>query len=299
MRVSLAALFCLAFLVSGAASPAAADTGTATVRVVTSPPLGSGTFRFSGTPSGELTLSGAEGSMSASGLAAGSYNATLVRTDPAAVDGGYQLTSVTCDDDDSTGGVLSRRAKFEIADGESVSCTFLLTKTPEEPRDSTEPGEPGSTPSATPGAGPSGTAPSEEPSAVPGGTVTEGSCVCPKEGPWTINNLPGQMSCTGAANITMPLTPSTQRGTLTIQNGCNTIIGESLSEDDATLVMQRLPGCGYQGTIGGSQGGIPMTIEFNWTVNSETSISGDLYSQASEQGMTCTMTRNYNMNAAN
>lgn len=289
MKLSLALLSPVMLFMFTALTAQADASGSATVQVVTEPALGSGTFRFSGTPSGELNLTGVAGSLSASGLAAGSYNATLTRTDPAAVQAGYELVSVTCNDSDSKGGVLSRRATFEIADGESVTCTFLLTKVPEQTPQSDGPDS-----DADPSDEPDSNA---DPDGSPGGLF--GACICPREGPWTINNLPGQMACTGAANITMPLAPSTQSGNLEIRDGCNTIIGTGVSEDDATLVMQRQSDCGYQGTVGGSQDGIPMTIEFKWTVNSETQIVGDLGSTVSQQGMTCNMSRNYNMNAAN
>jgi len=136
----------------------------------------------------------------------------------------------------------------------------------------------------------------------PGRTVTctfrlaaQLACICPQEGRWTGRNLPGQMVCTGAMNMTMPLKPSQAKGMLEVKDGCDTLVGTGLSEDEATLVMHRTDNCGYRGTVGGSQDGIPMTIEFNWTVENDRRITGNLHSTVSHQGMTCNMSRNYEL----
>jgi hypothetical protein len=59
--------------------------------------------------------------------------------------------------------------------------------------------------------------------------------------------------------------------------------------------MRLTPDCGYRGTVGGSQDGIPMTIEFVWQVRDEKRISGSLSSSVSQQGMTCNMSRTYEL----
>ena len=56
----------------------------------------------------------------------------LPRTEPYAVTesnaAGYRLTSITCNDGDSTGAVSSRTASIRVAAGETVRCTFVNTK---------------------------------------------------------------------------------------------------------------------------------------------------------------------------
>jgi hypothetical protein len=126
-----------------------------------------------------------------------------------------------------------------------------------------------------------------------------GDCICPREGPWNVNNLPGQMVCTGSHSMTVPLTPSTGAGTFMIEDNCNTITASGLSEDEATMVMHRTNACGYQGTVGGNQDGIPMTIDFNWSVVSDKEIVGSLHSVVSQQGMTCIMSRDFELDFAN
>jgi len=139
----------------------------------------------------------------------------------------------------------------------------------------------------------------------PGKTVTctfmlaaGGACICPKEGIWNANNLPGQMACTGAMTMTLPLAPSSMSGTFKIENGCETVVAAGFSEDEAPLVMHRNSNCGYQGSVGGEQDGIPMTIDFVWSVTSDEAIVGSLHSEVSQQGMTCVMSRDFELDFA-
>jgi hypothetical protein len=62
--------------------------------------------------------------------------------------------------------------------------------------------------------------------------------------------------------------------------------------------MHRTNACGYQGTVGGNQDGIPMTIDFNWSVVSDKEIVGSLHSVVSQQGMTCIMSRDFELDFA-
>jgi len=139
----------------------------------------------------------------------------------------------------------------------------------------------------------------------PGKTVTcvfalavSSACLCPKEGTWNVNNLPGQMVCTGAMSMTLPLAPSSGAGTLKIEDDCATIVAAGLSEGEGTMTMRRNASCGYEGSFGGSHEGLPMTIDFVWTLASDDEIAGSLHSEVSQQGMTCIMTRDFEMNFA-
>jgi uncharacterized repeat protein (TIGR01451 family) len=80
---------------------------------------GTGTFDFTGTPAGSISEPG--GTISAS-VAPGQYVSTE------AAKPGWALTSVTCDDANSSGSVENRQATFEVAAGEVVTCTFTNTK---------------------------------------------------------------------------------------------------------------------------------------------------------------------------
>lgn len=80
---------------------------------------GTGSFSFSGTPSGSINTNG--GTLSAS-VAPGEYVST--ETVPA----GWDLTGVVCDDANSTGDAAAAKATFRAEAGETVTCTFTNTK---------------------------------------------------------------------------------------------------------------------------------------------------------------------------
>ena len=176
VRTNAALVIAIAATLLGAAAEAA---GTAVVQVRTSPDFGEGTFRFTGTPAGQLPLAD---------------------VDPMIVAAGYTLTQIRCDDKESaepsTGEVQDRSATFRIEGAETVTCVFEFS--------------------------------------VP-------------------------------------------------------------EEIEASIEMHRVPDCGYKGSVGGSRDGIPMTIEFTWEVHTSERITGDLQSTFSKDGMTCEMSRDYEL----
>ena len=80
---------------------------------------GTDTFSYSGTPSGAISAN--NGTISAN-MVPGQYVSTE------AAKAGWDLSSVVCDDADSTGSVANRQATFNVAAGETVTCTFTNTK---------------------------------------------------------------------------------------------------------------------------------------------------------------------------
>lgn len=277
-------------MVGGAAAqtPQYPVSGSAIVRVETDPPGAPGNFTFTGVPGGTIV---AGGNLTATALSDGSYSTTASATPP-----GLVLVSISCDDGasqtPSRGAVATRTANFALDRGETVSCVFLYRKgdvaeersggTGSGPQDPGAPAEPGS-----------------EPGGGPGDPVGSGGCVAPamvpKAGKWNISNLPGRMVC--GTMVNMPLTPSQQTGTLEIQDCGWTVVGTSMAEGDAPLTMRAVDNSGsvYTGTVGGMQDGIPMTIEFTWNLNSDEWIVGDLKSSVTQQGMTCNMTRPFEL----
>jgi hypothetical protein len=121
------------------------------------------------------------------------------------------------------------------------------------------------------------------------------ACVYPRQGPWKVTHHVGEMVCTCAFSMTRPLDASRSSGTLEIRDDCATIVTSGLSEDEATIEMHRVAGCGYKGSVSGSRHGIPMTIEFAWEVQSSERITGDLKSTVSQSGMTCKMSGEYEL----
>ncbi len=80
---------------------------------------GTDTFNFTGTPSGAISIDG--GTIS-SQVVPGQYVSTETLVS------GWDLTGVTCDDGDSVGSVPNANATFNVAAGETVTCTFTNTK---------------------------------------------------------------------------------------------------------------------------------------------------------------------------
>jgi len=91
------------------------------------------------------------------------------------------------------------------------------------------------------------------------------------------------------------LAASTDTGTLEMRDGCQTIFATDFSEETADITMHRVAGCGYEGVVGGEEGGIPMQIHFTWDVQNEEFITGILYSQVNEQGAICTVSRGFEL----
>src|SRR3990172_7226956 len=95
-------------------------TGTIIVEKQTSPDGAAGSFTFTGTAAG--TISDGQQIM-VSNLAAGTYTST--ESDPGPT---FDLTSIMCDDANSSGNINNRRATFNLEEGETVKCTFTNTQ---------------------------------------------------------------------------------------------------------------------------------------------------------------------------
>lgn len=279
----------VAFCVALFPAVAAAQSGTAVVRVVSQSP-GGGSFQFTGTPSGSVA---AGASLSAPSLAPGSYTTTQ----SAAAE---QLVGIACDDmgsgTPSVGDVATRSATFHIDAGETVTCTFTYAGPDAEDRS----GSPESSPenAASPA---DGTNPFSDPDEdfadfpIPDDLPDDaGTYRAPKAGPWTASNHLGSMACTG---FSAPLKPSTESGTLDVSDDGLTVVGTGFSAGTAPVTMQAVPAINgrYWGTVGGSQDGIPMTIEFVWQLVTDEYIVGYLTSTVSQSGMTCRMFRTYDL----
>lgn len=234
-----------------------AGTGSAVIEVRTEPELTEGTLRFAGTPAGEVSL-------------APERAARLIA---AALPAGTHES------------ILSDIDPTILAAG--YDLTEILCDDPQSAEVST--GDPSSRKATF--------------RVEDGETVTcvfeltAASCICPKEGLWSVQNHAGTMACSGTFSMTLPLTPGGGEGTLEIRDGCSTIVASGMSDDEATIVMHANASCGFEGSVGGEEGGIPMTINYTWVVESEERITGDLSSTVSEAGMTCNMSRTYELDA--
>lgn len=252
----LFSLLATAILLIGASDHANSESGGfAEIRVETTPPAGSGSLRFDGLPAGEVSLSPDGTGSLSADVATGQHLSTLVWIDPALVDAGYRLAAVECND------VASERRSH--GDLSTATATFQVE--------------------------------ADESVACTFFLAIGPACTCPEEGRWRVNNHRGSMVCTGVMPMTIPLKPDRGQGTLTINDDCSRILAQGMSDDEADLDMALQSDCSWKGAVGGEQDGIPMTINFHWNVENERRITGDLDSTVTQQGMTCRMSRTYEL----
>ena len=86
----------------------------------TNPDGASGSFTFTGTASGSISDGG---TITVSNLVPGAYTSTESNPAP-----NFDLTSISCNDGNSTGDLPSRTATFRLEAGETVKCTFTNTQ---------------------------------------------------------------------------------------------------------------------------------------------------------------------------
>jgi plastocyanin len=94
-------------------------TGTIVVKKQTLPAGSSTQFAFTGDASGSI---GDGQSITVADLLPGTY------TSQEQVPSGWKLTGLSCDDSDSSGSLASATATFQVAAGETVTCTFTDTQ---------------------------------------------------------------------------------------------------------------------------------------------------------------------------
>jgi hypothetical protein len=93
---------------------------TLVVEKQTNPDGASGTFTFTGTAAGSI---GDGGTITVPNLVPGTYTSAENNPTP-----NFDLTSISCNDGNSTGDVPSRTATFRLEAGETVKCTFTNTQ---------------------------------------------------------------------------------------------------------------------------------------------------------------------------
>jgi hypothetical protein len=277
--------------------------GTVVVASETIPDGATGSFLFTGVPTG--TISGS-GTLVSSNLSPGTY--TTTERDPAP---DFDVTAVQCDDGDSptasSGDPGSRTAVFNLDPGETVVCTFTQEAaaspdiagggsgsssgeddqgSEDAPGDATNPfDDPGRYLADFP-------LPDELPSDA-------GSYAVPKAGPWMGTNFAGQMDC-GVTSLAMPAGPP-EAGTLEVLDDGATVVGRGLQEDQTTAItMSANPAIigRYTGAIGATEQGVPIIIDYFWQVVTDEYIVGYLTSSFTSQGVTCTIYRPYELTYA-
>lgn len=236
--------------------------GTATVEVVTEPELcNGGRLRFTGVPSGEIVLGECKEGEPVPRRTLAAPNLTP----------GQSVSTLSFIDPSITEAGYSLAAiRCDDADGQSPSTVNLVNKKATFRLDANE-------------------------SVTCKFILSTQPCICPKSGRWSVKNHRGQMACTGAVSLTTPLAPATTNGTIQASDDCSTLYAEGMSDDEAPITFRRTSGCGYKGTVGGQQGGIPMEIHFTLSVENDERLTGALTSTVARQGMTCNMNRTYEL----
>jgi hypothetical protein len=146
---------------------------------------GTGTFTFTGSPSG--TISTNNGTLTQS-VIPGTYSATET------VPTGWVLTSIGCNDGDSTGNTVTGAATFNVGAGEDVTCTFTNTKN---------------------------------------GSITIKKVMVGGTGTFTFTGSPSGTISTNNGTVTQSVIPGTYSATETVPTGW-TLTGISCSDTDST-----------------------------------------------------------------
>jgi len=94
--------------------------GTIIVEKQTNPDAAAGNFTFTGTAAGSI---GDGGQITVNNLVPGTYYSTEADPTP-----NFDLTSIVCNDANSTGDLTTRKATFRLEAGETVKCTFTNRK---------------------------------------------------------------------------------------------------------------------------------------------------------------------------
>lgn len=276
--------------------------GAAVVSGQTLPDGASGSFQFTGVPSG--TISG-DGTLVAANLTPGTYTTTEV--DPAPE---FELRAVECDDGDSSGDPQTRTAIFNIDPGETVTCLFTNAEptaelTPTLSAGGATSGGPatGGESDGSPGGLGSGINPFENPvqyldnfplpAELPSGA---GTFAAPKPGPWSVTNFAGQMEC-GSFSLAIPASPP-ESGILEVLDGGQTLIGTGLQDaQGVSITMIADPNVNglYSGSFQGQEQGVPVTINYYWQVVTDEYLVGYLTAGVTVDGVNCSIYRSFEM----
>jgi hypothetical protein len=121
-------------------------------------------------------------------------------------------------------------------------------------------------------------------------------CGCPREGHWKVQNLEGWMDCTGPIDFKRKLGEVKDEGTIwVLEEDCSSLFGEASRKKDEDVLMERVEGCGYEGTINGEEDGVNMVIEVTWAFEGDEFLKGEMHSNPSLQGMMCEYYRPFEM----
>ena len=110
-------------------------------------------------------------------------------------------------------------------------------------------------------------------------------CVCPKPGRWLAKNGEGWFRCVGTFGFKRKLKKEDpNKGIIWIlDEDCSSWFGEALEKKRDDVLMHRVEGCGFQGTLWGEEEGMEMFMAMNATMHGDELITGELFLNPGEE----------------
>jgi len=292
---------------------------TAELAIETDPAADDITFTFRGDPDGSASSSSA---LTADTLPPGSYTAELEANPD------YELTAVTCDDQESSapssGDPATGIISFELEPDETTRCLLTLerinvetamdvenvTTTEETGRDaSSSDADTSSNPdsdSASDNSGSGGgsginpfTSDSIDfenfplPAELP---ADAGNYDVPVPGTWSTITLAGVMNC-GITALDLPATPAEPALLEFLDDGATILVTGLSAETGEAITMRADPAIRgrYTGEYDATMEGVAVTFDYVWQLITDEYIVGYFDTTLSSDGVTCTMIRPFEL----
>jgi len=113
----------------------------------------------------------------------------------------------------------------------------------------------------------------------------ESECVCPKPGRWLAKNGEGWFRCVGTFGFKRKLKKEDpNKGIIWIlAEDCSSWFGEALEKKRDDVLMHRVEGCGFQGTLWGEEEGMEVFMAMNATMHGDELMTGELFLNPGEE----------------
>lgn len=114
---------------------------------------------------------------------------------------------------------------------------------------------------------------------------SESECICPKPGRWLAKNGEGWFRCVGTFGFKRKLKKEDpNKGIIWIlDEDCSSFFGEALEKKRDDVLMHRVEGCGFQGTLWAEEEGFEVFLAMNATMESDELITGEMFMNPEEE----------------
>ena len=118
-----------------------------------------------------------------------------------------------------------------------------------------------------------------------GSQGSESECICPKPGRWLATNGEGWFRCVGTFGFKRKLKKEDpNKGIIWIlEEDCSSWFGEALEKKRDDVLMERVEGCGFQGTLWAEEQGVEVFMAMNATMVNDELITGELFLNPGEE----------------